>query len=275
LCREAIPDRNEQIRLGRAIRAWQDHPEGAENAPAPVIRRGKRALDRLVNGNIRLAINLARKVPRGRMELDDLIQIAIEGLIGGCRRYDPSRGYTLATYARWWIVQALLRGKQHETAMYVPVETIHINSKATTALMRLSERLGRQPSLVELAAELENRWSPERLGRVLKQVHASRCASLDATAGSDSDRPLVDFIALATPADEPQQQLLEADRIEQVQQFLCSLEPIDRQLLISASGEGETLKDLAAANGAKVFQLSKRRKAVIRKAQHKLRELAA
>ena len=275
LCREAIPDRNEQIRLGRAIRTWLDHVDGPDAAPGPVIRRGRRALDRLVTGNIRLAVNLARKVPRGRMELDDLIQIAIEGLISGCRRYDPARGYSLATYARWWIVQALLRGRQHETAMYIPVETIHINAKATQAQLRLSERLGRNPTLDELAAELEHRYTPQRLGRVLKQVHASRCASLDAAATADGDRSLVDVVCAADAADGPQQQLMEAERAEYVQQFLAALEPMDRQLLATTDGSGGTLKDLAEASGAKVFQLSRRRKAVIRKAQMQLNELAA
>jgi RNA polymerase sigma factor (sigma-70 family) len=295
LCREAIPDRNEQIRLGRAIRAWQDHPDGPEAAPVTVIRRGKRALDRLVTGNVRLAVNLARKMHKNGMELDDLIQIAIEGLIGGCRRYDPSRGYSLSTYARWWIVQALLRGRQYETAMYVPVETLHINAKATEAMARLAARLGRSPSFDEIAAELDHRWTPQRLERVVKQVYASRCASLDAAIGNgSSEHTLAETTALATTQDGTDEQLLEAERIEKVRAYLATLEPVERQLLTITAGEGgtgslgflqgstpegiqgaRTLKDLAATGAGKVHQLSARRKTAIRKAQFNLKELAA
>jgi DNA-directed RNA polymerase sigma subunit (sigma70/sigma32) len=96
----------EEVHLGQLIRAWQDHPDGPDGAPAGVRRRGMRARDRMVTANLRLVMRAA-----GRQQHNDggndLLQAGAEGLIKAALRFDPEKGYKFSTYAYWWIWQGL------------------------------------------------------------------------------------------------------------------------------------------------------------------------
>ena len=104
-----------ELHLGTMVRAWQDHPDGADGAPPGVIRRGRRARDRLVASNLRLVAHvLGKQRPKlasiADDDLQDLLQAGAQGLTRAAEKYDPARGYRFTTYAYWWIWQGINRG---------------------------------------------------------------------------------------------------------------------------------------------------------------------
>jgi RNA polymerase sigma factor (sigma-70 family) len=101
--RHKTPDRHEQIIFGRAIRAWQDWPGGPDAAPQGVRRRGQRALDAMVAGNLRLVLRAIRDAGMRGAEHEDLLQAGSIGLIQAAKKFDPSLGYAFSTLAYRWV----------------------------------------------------------------------------------------------------------------------------------------------------------------------------
>jgi hypothetical protein len=110
-----------ELHLGGLVRSWQDHPAGPDGAPAGVIRRGRRARDRLVACNLRLVAHvLGKQTPKlaslsiSADDLQDLLQAGAVGLTRAAEKYDPSRGYRFTTYATWWIWQGITRALERQ-----------------------------------------------------------------------------------------------------------------------------------------------------------------
>jgi RNA polymerase sigma factor (sigma-70 family) len=101
--RHKTPDRHEQIIFGRAIRTWQDWPDGPDAAPGDVRRRGQRALDAMVAGNLRLVLRAIRDAGMRGAEYDDLLQAGSIGLVQAAKRFNPSLGYAFSTFAYRWV----------------------------------------------------------------------------------------------------------------------------------------------------------------------------
>jgi RNA polymerase sigma factor (sigma-70 family) len=151
-----IPSQQEQLLLGRSIRAWQDHPDGPDGAPPLVQKRGRRAFDRLVSGNLRLVVSLAKRYTGRGMPLLDLIQEGNLGLIRVMEKFDYTKGFKFSTYATWWIRQAITRGMADQSrTIRLPVHLVDKISRMRRTALRLQEELGREPTDEELAGELD------------------------------------------------------------------------------------------------------------------------
>lgn len=148
----------EEIELGNAVQAWLNHPAGPDSCPPGLQRRGKRAKERFVRANLRLAVSYISKHCNRlakQHSTDDLIQAANEGLITAVERFDPTRGYRFSTYAYWWIRQAVNRWVDHHSrTIAIPGSHSQHLSKLGAITRRLQRELGRDPSREELAAEL-------------------------------------------------------------------------------------------------------------------------
>ena len=98
------------------VRRWQDHPDGPEDAPADIRRRGLKARDRMVTANLRLVGHVVLK-RGGCAAVEDRLQAGAIGLIRAAEKFDPERGYKFSTYAYWWIMQSIQ--PQNDFARYV------------------------------------------------------------------------------------------------------------------------------------------------------------
>ena len=98
------------IVLGRHVQTWLQHPDGEHGAPESVQKRGRWALNRMVEENYLLAVAVANR--NGKLlrqchsiEFDDLLQECTIGLLMACRKYDPTRSTRLSTLAFWYCGQ--------------------------------------------------------------------------------------------------------------------------------------------------------------------------
>lgn len=141
----------QEIQLGRAIRAWQDHDGGPDEAPPGVRRRGQRALDRFVLSNLRLAHYVARRYANRGVDMADLMQAAAEGLMAAYKRFDPSLGYRSSSYACWWAQQACqVLVAQQGNGLKLPTTVSEKLRRVTRVSQRLISELGRLPTNEEI-----------------------------------------------------------------------------------------------------------------------------
>jgi RNA polymerase primary sigma factor len=165
------------------------------------IEEGWAAREHLIKANSRLVISVAKKYMGRGVAFLDLIQEGNIGLIRSTKKFDYQRGNKFSTYATWWIRQAVTRAVADQgRTIRVPVHMAdHIN-KLYRVQHQLIQRLGREPSIEEMAAELE--VAPQKVENIFKV--ARRPLSLELPSGDEDDSVLGDFIEddQITPPDE-------------------------------------------------------------------------
>jgi RNA polymerase primary sigma factor len=120
------------------------------------VREGEKARIRFIEGNLRLVIYWARKYQDRGLELMDVIQEGNLGLMKAIDRFDYRRGCRFRTYASWWIKQAITRGIAEQSRLIrLPVHMYETVQRFESVSKRLTEELGRNPTLDEMALEMD------------------------------------------------------------------------------------------------------------------------
>jgi RNA polymerase primary sigma factor len=155
------------------------------------IEDGWAAREHLITANSRLVISVAKKYMGRGVPFQDLIQEGNIGLIRAAKKFDYRRGHKFSTYATWWIRQAVTRAIADQgRTIRVPVHMGDQINKLLRVQHQLTQRLGRDPSVEELADALD--VPPKKVENMI-QV-ARRPLSLETPTDDEEDSVLGDFI---------------------------------------------------------------------------------
>ena len=181
--------------LGLFLREVRRHPLLSAEEEVELAKRIEQgdldAKERMINSNLRLVVSLAKKYQGHELPLLDLIQEGIFGLIRAAEKFDWRRGYKFSTYATFWIRQAIQRGLANRArTIRIPVHIGQRQRKIARAERELSSRLGRDPTLAEIAEAAE--LTPEEVEETREVTRA--ITSIDRPVGEEGETALGDLL---------------------------------------------------------------------------------
>ncbi|HLD93834.1 MAG TPA: sigma-70 family RNA polymerase sigma factor [Anaerolineales bacterium] len=186
-----LAKRIERGRVARQVLASGRFEEHARPKHRRNVEDGWAAREHLITANSRLVISVAKKYMGRGVPFQDLIQEGNIGLIRAAKKFDYRRGHKFSTYATWWIRQAVTRAIADQgRTIRVPVHMGDQINKLLRIQHQLTQRLGRDPSVEELAVALD--VHPKKVENMI-QV-ARRPLSLETPTDDEEDSVLGDFI---------------------------------------------------------------------------------
>src|SRR5438270_5074025 len=151
----------------------------------------------MINTNLRLVASNARRYQNQGLPLADLVQEGMLGLIRTSEKFDWRKGFRFSTYATLWIRQAIQRGPENSgRTIRLPVHVAQRSRKVGRVERELTVRLGRDPTIEEIAEEAQ--LPIDQVEEV--RDHRAALVSLDQTVGEDGDTALGDLLPADTEA---------------------------------------------------------------------------
>jgi RNA polymerase primary sigma factor len=178
-----------------------------------------KALERLVNANLRFVVSVAKQYQNQGLSLPDLINEGNLGLIKAAQRFDETRGFKFISYAVWWIRQSILQALAEQSRIVrLPLNKIGSLNKINKTLAELEQKFEREPSVLEVAQALE--LVPGDVKEALRT--SGRHISMDAPIGQEEDGNMYDIL-LNSDAPSPDKGLLNDSLRREIERALSTL----------------------------------------------------
>jgi len=166
-------------------------PEEEVKLAMQIKRHDAKALERLVNTNLRFVVSVAKQYQNQGLSLPDLINEGNLGLIKAALRFDETRGFKFISYAVWWIRQSILQALAEQSRIVrLPLNKVGLTNRISKAYQQLEQQFEREPTPEELAEALDI-----EIDEVSSAINvATRHVSMDSPLLEGDENTLVDIL---------------------------------------------------------------------------------
>lgn len=202
-------------------------PEEELDLAKKVKKGNENARQKMINSNLRLVINIAKRYSYLGLPMLDLIEEGNLGLMHAVRKFNPKKGYRFSTYAAWWIKQYITRAIANQgKTIRVPVYMVELLLKYKKASNELYERYHRRPTMEQIAKKMK---IPLKKVKRLNNI-AGKISSLNAPVGEEGEN---EFIELVEDQGAPiaAEEVMDFLRQEKVDELLKNLSARERTVL--------------------------------------------